>query len=111
MSIETEEHKVILQELRSSQDYHKHDVEIVLLKEQLREMKQDKEKASQWQMRLVGMLAGMAFSIIGSVMHSYSNLGILQEKIDEQKTEIKNLNQYIADSVAYIENNFVRKTN
>ena len=54
-------------------------------------------------MRLVGILATLVFAVCGSAIASYTKIAVLEEKIIEQKSEIKSLNQYIADTASFLE--------
>ena len=75
----------------------KNATDIAVIKEKLIESKDDKEKATAWTMRLVGIFAAIIMTVAGSAINSYSTINVLQEKVKEQKAEIEKLNTYIGD--------------
>ena len=71
--------------------------DIAVIKEKLKESKEDKDKATAWTMRLAGIFATVVLSVAASAINSYSTINVLEEKVMEQKNEINKLNIYIQD--------------
>ena len=84
----------------------KNSTDIAVIKEKLAEFKEDKEKATAWSMRMVGILSTVVLTVAASAINSYSTINVLEEKVKEQKEEINKLNIYIQDVESSLEYKF-----
>ena len=99
------DHDRIIGMLDCTRQVAEHEIQLALVKERINEMKEDKDKTSAWNMRLVGILATIIMVTLGSAFTSYSTINVLKEKVSEQKDEINKLNVYIQDVEANLEFN------
>ena len=70
----------------------------ILLNERIAEMKADKEKASAWSMRLVGIAASLIMLLAGGAITQYATINTLQEKVTQLEINNKEHSTNISDN-------------
>lgn len=77
--------------------------EVLLLKEKIKEFKEDKEKAESKNGKYMNWIFALLMAVAGSGINSFSTINVLKEKVQEQKKEIEKLSVYISDQTGWIE--------
>ena len=109
--LDNHDHQIIMKQLSRAQEISALDKDVTLIHQRLEEMKEDKEKATAWAMRLVGIFATLTLAVAGSAINSFSTINVLKEKVAEQKQEIQSVRKYSEELEDWADYTFERKEN